>query len=91
MNFTKLHKIYFQIISDQPSSEVKSSLSKVKVYILFWEEICACEAVHTHYVTDACNRVQSIILLPHMVGTSFVLVVLTRLNVSEPKQSNLIT
>ena len=38
-----------------------------------------------YYVMDACDSVQSIILLPHMVGTSFLLVALTRLNVSELK------
>ena len=35
---------------------------------LFLEEISACAAVHTHCVMDACNCVQSIILLPCMVG-----------------------
>ena len=38
-----------------------------------------------HYVMDMCDLVQSIILLPHMVGMSFVLVVLTRLNFSQPE------
>ena len=52
---------------------------------LFREEISACAAVHTRYVVDACDRVQSIILLLLMVGTSFVLVALTRLNVNELK------
>ena len=35
---------------------------------LFLEEISACAAVHTHCVMDTCNCVQSIILLPCMVG-----------------------
>ena len=52
---------------------------------LFWEKISACVAVHTRYVMDACDRVQSIILLPRMVGTSFVFVALKGLNVSEPE------
>ena len=52
---------------------------------LFVREISACAAVHTCYVMGACNRVRSIILLPRMVGTSFVLVALTGLNISEPE------
>ena len=54
-------------------------------YSLFWEEISACAAVHTRYVMDAYDCVRTIILLPPMMGTSFVLVVLTRLIVSKPK------
>ena len=54
-------------------------------YSLFWEEICACAAVHTRYVMDVCDHVRPIILLPPMMGTSFVLAVLTRLIVSKPK------
>ena len=50
------------------------------VFSLFWEEISACAAVQTHCVMDACGRV---ILLPPMMGTSFVLVMLTKLIVSE--------
>ena len=53
--------------------------------VCFWEEIKACAAVCKCYVMNACNFVQSIILLPHMVGTSFVIVALKRLNVSELK------
>ena len=52
---------------------------------LFQEEISACAAVHMHYVTDACDRVRPIILLPPMTGMSFVLVTLTRLIISKPK------
>ena len=52
---------------------------------LFREKISACAAVHTRYVMDACDRVRPIILLPPMMGTSFVLVALTRLIVSKPK------
>ena len=52
---------------------------------LFREEISACAAVYTRYVMGACDRVGSIILLPGRMGASFVLVVLTRLTVSEPK------
>ena len=47
---------------------------------LFWEEIGAYAAAHTRYVLNACGRVGSIILLPSMVGTSFKLVPLKRLN-----------
>ena len=60
--------------------------------ILFREEISACAAVHMRYLISAGDRVQSIFLLLCMAGTSFVLVALTRLNVSEPKKlSSLIT
>ena len=52
---------------------------------LFWEEISACAAVHTRYVMDVCDHVPPIILLPLMMGTSFVLVMLTRLIVNKPK------
>ena len=52
---------------------------------LFLEEISACTAVHTCYVMDVCDCVQSIILLPPVMGMSFVLVMLTRLIVSKPK------
>ena len=52
---------------------------------LFWEEISACAAVPMHYVMDVSNRVWSIILLSHMMRTSFLLVVLTRIIVSEPR------
>ena len=52
---------------------------------LFWEEISACAVVHTRYVMDACDRVRPLILLPPIMGTSFVLVALTRLIVSKPK------
>ena len=55
------------------------------ICILFQEEISACVASHTRYVLDACGRVRFINLLPHLVGTSFLLVVLTKLNVSEPE------
>ena len=53
------------------------------VFSLFWEEIRAFAAVHTRYVMDAYHRVRSIILLPPMMGTSFVLVTLTKLIFSE--------
>ena len=52
---------------------------------LFREEINACAAVHTCYVMDTWDRVQSIIFLSPMMGMSFLLVVLTRLIVREPK------
>ena len=45
-----------------------------------------CNRVHRRYVVDTCNRVWSIILLPLMTRTSFVLVMLTRLIVSKPKE-----
>ena len=54
-------------------------------FSLFQEEIGACAAVHTHYVMDTCDRVQPLILLPPMMGMSFMLVTLTRLIVSKPK------
>ena len=46
---------------------------------------CMCSSSFMCYVMDACDRVQSIIILPPMVGTSFMLVALTRLNVSDLK------
>ena len=52
---------------------------------VFREEISACAVVHTRYVMDTCGRVRPIILLPPTMGTSFVLVTLTRLIVSKPK------
>ena len=52
---------------------------------LFREEISACTAVHTRHVMDACDRVRPTILLPPMMGTSFVLVALTGLIVSKLK------
>ena len=55
------------------------------LHSMFREEISACASVHTRYVMDACNSVRPIILLPPMMGTSFVLVALTRLIVSKPK------
>ena len=45
----------------------------------------ACVAVHTCYIVSACDQVQSIILLPGMMGVPFVIVVLTRLIASEPE------
>ena len=53
--------------------------------VFFREEISTCVAVRAGCVVDACKRVQSIILLPCMMGMSFVLVTLTRLIVSEPE------
>ena len=52
---------------------------------LLQEEISACAGVHMRYVMDMCNHVQPIILLPPMMGTSFMLVAITRLIVSKPK------
>ena len=52
---------------------------------VFWGEISVCAAVHTCYVINMCDRVQSIILLSRMVGMSFMPVMLTRLNVSKPE------
>ena len=52
-----------------------------------------------HYVMDVCDHVQSLILLPHIVGTSFLIVTLTKLNAGEQaltshfcgeKQSNIV-
>ena len=39
--------------------------------------------LHTHYVMDACDRMQPIILLPPRMGMLFMLVMLTRLFLSE--------
>ena len=58
---------------------------KEGIYILFREEISAIGTVLTRYAMDACNRLRSIILLPRMMGMSFVLVALTKMNVSEPE------
>ena len=52
---------------------------------LFLEEICVCAAVHMCYVMDACNHVRPIIFLPLMMGTSFVLVAITKLIISKTK------
>ena len=41
---------------------------------------CMCGSSHM-YVMDTCNHVWSIIILPRMVGTSFVLVMQTRLSI----------
>ena len=57
----------------------------VGLHSLFQEEICGCEAVHRYYVMDAYDFVWSMIPLPYMVGTSFVLGALIRLNVGEPE------
>ena len=40
---------------------------------------------HMRYVMDTCDHVWSIILLPRRAGMWFMLIVLTRLNVSEPE------
>ena len=58
---------------------------RTRGFSLFWEEISACVAVHMCYVMDACDHVRSIILLPPMMGTSFMLIVLIRVIISEPK------
>ena len=63
----------------------RSKCKVIHCISLFREEISACAAVHMCYVMDACDRVPPIILLPPMMGTSFVLVVLTRLIVNKPK------
>ena len=55
---------------------------------LFQEEISACAAVHMCYVMDVCDCVWYIIILPCMMGKSFILWELTRLNVSEPKSDH---
>ena len=52
---------------------------------LFRKEISACAAVHMRYVIDACDCVRPIILFPPMMGTSFMLIALTRLIISKPK------
>ena len=65
--------------------KLESKCPKTTYSSLFREEISACAAVHTCYVMDACDRVCHIILLPLIMGMSFVLVVLTRLIISKPK------
>ena len=74
-----LENNYFEFNGD-----VKKQISGTAIS-LFREEISACAAVHKRYVMDACDRVRPIILLLPMMGTSFVLVALTRLIVSKPK------
>ena len=69
----KNQKFYFQLLI----LKVKNSL--------FQEKMSACAAINTCYIMDVCNCVQSIIFLPPMMRTSFVLVALTRLIVNEPK------
>ena len=65
------------------SKKVWIFLKNIYKLILFQEEISAYVAVHTGYLMDASDYVWSKIILPCMTGTSFVLVTLTRLNVSE--------
>ena len=62
----------------------KSRTGNNNLRSLFWEEISTCVTVHPYYVMDVCSRARSIILLPHVVGASSVLVALMRLNVCEP-------
>ena len=67
-------------------SKTDVNLSRwVVFHSLFQEEISACAAVHTCCVMNACSPVRSIILLLCMMAMSFVLVALTRGNVTEPK------
>ena len=68
-----------------PSRKWFLKLETVIITSLFVEEISACAAVHTCYIMDVCNHVWPIILLPPMMGMSFVLVALTRLIFSKPK------
>ena len=49
--------------------------SENQMFSLFWEEISVCAAVHVCYVMDVCDCMESIILLPPMMRTSFVLIV----------------
>ena len=62
-----------------------TSYLKRYYYILFREKMSACAAVHMYYVVDACDRVRSKILLPGMMGVSFMVVILTRIIFSEPE------
>ena len=73
------------IMKHQAGTTIEQSnvIPRDPVFSLFWEEIRAFAAVHTRYVMDAYHRVRSIILLPPMMGTSFVLVTLTKLIFSE--------
>lgn len=56
-----------------------------KTLVFFGKKLSGCAAIHTPCVTHACDRVWSIILLPRRVLMSFVLVLLTKPNVSGPK------
>ena len=76
--------VLYMVYCSLPRDVVASSRQPTR-YSLFREEIGACAAVHMRYVMDVCDRVQPIIFLPPMMGTSFVLVTLTRLIVSKPK------
>ena len=68
---------------------MKKHTQKIEIYkqehfnSQFWEEISTCVAGHMRYVMDTCDHVQSIILLPRMVGKSFMLVALRKLNVNK--------
>ena len=76
----------FTKISKVPFGHLRSLGHNSVVYVsLFWEEISVCAAVPMSYVMDVCDCVWYIILLPHMMNMSFMLVTPTRLIVSEPK------
>ena len=81
------HQYIVHFMKHQTGTTIEqfNGIPRDPVFSLFWQEISACAAVHTCYVIDACNRVPYIILLPPMIGTSFVLVALTRLILSELK------
>ena len=85
----KLLKKFINKKDPQVKAECHEKFKKYRnllsTFSLFQEEINAYAAIHTHYVMDACDRVQPTILLPPMMGMSFLLVALTRLIVREPK------
>ena len=56
-----------QVFEYTSGSKYARAQNMVRMCSLFLEEITACAAFHMRYVIDACDRVQSIILLPHMV------------------------
>ena len=78
-------KLYSGIFNNDSYDNINFLFFTLISSSLFREEINAFEAVHTRSVVDACDSVQSIILLHHMMGTALLLVLLTRLIVSEPK------
>ena len=79
---------FFSLFSSVNINKIQKNNKKICTHFfrhIVQEEISACAAFHMRYVMDACDRMQPIILLPPVMGMSFVLVALTRLIVSKPK------
>ena len=62
----------------RPSHNLENKI----MHSVSWRNKCMCSSSH---MLDVCDCMWYIILLPCMLGMTFVLVVLTRLNVSEPE------